>query len=284
MVVSRVAWVVWEDSQSFAGQDGGLMPEDLAIDPNVPHIARVYNYWLGGTDNFPADRELAEKFAAANPGVIDGVRNNRAFLGRAVEYLTARGIRQFLDIGAGIPTADNVHEVAQRNAPDSRVLYVDNDPLSVSHGRALLAAHPAAGVDYVSGELRDPDTLLTEAADRLDLTRPLALMLISVLHCIPDSSDPAAIVARLMDAVPSGSYLTISHPASDIHAKQIAAGTAVLNRSLNPPVTYRTYDQVLAFFNGFELVEPGLVTNSRWRPRPGADTRSFSSWAGMARK
>jgi hypothetical protein len=255
------------------------------IDPNVPHIARVYNYWLGGKDNFPVDRELAEKFIAADPGVIEGVRGNRAFLGRAVEFLTRdAGVRQFFDIGAGIPAADNTHEVAQRNAPDCRVLYVDNDPISISHGRALLATHPARNVDYIGGDLRDPGNLLLAAADDLDFSEPVGVMMLSLLHCIPDADDPAGLVAQVIDAIPPGSYLAISHPASDIHAEQIAAGSAVLNRSLSPPIAFRPYDQVLRFFNGLELVEPGLVTHSQWRPRPGADTKMYSSWAGVARK
>jgi hypothetical protein len=263
------------------------MPEPFQadVDPTVPHIARVYNYWLGGTDNFPVDRELAEKFIAADPGVIEGVRGNRRFLGRAVEFLTREaGIRQFLDIGAGIPAADNVHEVAQRNAPDCRILYVDNDPISISHGRALLGERPADKVDYIDGDLREPGNLLLAAADHLDFSQPVAVMMLSLLHCIPDTLDPAGLVAKIMAAVPEGSYLAISHPASDIHAEQIAAGTAVLNKSLNPPISFRDYDHVLSFFNGLELVEPGLVTHSRWRPPPGADTRLFSSWAGVARK
>jgi hypothetical protein len=265
----------------------GTPPDDFPtdIDPNVPHIARVYNYWLGGQDNFPADRELAEKFIAADPGVIEGVRGNRRFLGRAVEFLTREaGIRQFLDIGAGIPAADNVHEVAKRNAPDSRVLYVDNDPISISHGRALLARHPAEGVDYIDGDLREPDNLLVAAADYLDFSEPVAVMLLSILHCVPDADDPPRLVGQLTGALPAGSHLTISHPASDIHAEQIAAGSAVLNKSLNPPISFRPYDQVLKCFNDLELVEPGLVTHSRWRPRPGADTKAYSSWAGVARK
>ncbi len=263
------------------------MPEGLPADinPNVPHIARVYNYWLGGKDNFPVDRELAERFIAADPGVIEGVRGNRRFLGRAVEFLTREaGIRQFLDIGAGIPAADNVHEVAKRNAPDCRVLYLDNDPISISHGRALLADHPADGVTYIEGDLRRPEDLLLAAADYLDFSQPVAVMLLSILHCVPDADDPAHLVGQLVEAVPAGSHLAISHPASDIHAEQIAAGTAVLNRSLNPPISFRPYDQILRFFNQLELVEPGLVTHSRWRPRPGADTKLYSSWAGVARK
>jgi hypothetical protein len=259
------------------------MPED--IDPNVPHIARVYNYWLGGTDNFPVDRELAERFIAADPDVILGVRRHRAFLIRAVEFLTREaGIRQFLDIGTGIPTAENVHEVAQRNVPGCPVLYVDNDPISIGHGRNLLAEHPAEHVEYIDADLRDPETLLIAARDHLNFDEPVGLMLLSVLHCIPDSDEPARIVRKLIDAVPAGSHVTISHPASGIHADQIAAGSALLNKSLSSPVAFRPYDRVLSFFNGLELIDPGLVSHSQWRPHPGADTKPYSAWAGVARK
>jgi len=263
------------------------MGEDFraGINTGVPHISRVYDYWLGGTNNYPADRELAEKFIAADPGVIEGVRNNRAFLSRAVEFLARQaGVRQFLDIGAGIPSVDNVHEVAQRHADGTTVLYVENDPIALSHGRALLAEHPAEAVEFLDADLRDPANLLAQASEKLDFTEPVALLLLSVLHCIPDSDDPAAIVRCLLDAVPAGSYLAISHPASDIHKFEIEEGAAVLNRSLSAPVTFRSRDQVLSFFNGLELLEPGLVTHSRWRPRPGAETRWHSSWAGMAKK
>jgi hypothetical protein len=263
------------------------MPEGFpaGIDPDVPHIARVYNYWLGGKDNFPVDRELAERFIAADPGVIEGVRSNRAFLIRAVEFLTREaGIRQFLDIGTGIPAADNVHEVASRNAPGCRVLYVDNDPISISHGRTLLAEHPAEHADYIDADLRDPRNLLLAAAEHLDFSEPVGLMMLSVLHCIPDTDEPAGLVSELIEAVPAGSYVAISHPASDIHAEQIAAGSAVLNKSLSSPVAFRSHEKVLSFFNDLELVEPGLVTHSQWRPRPGADTKPYSSWAGVARK
>jgi len=254
------------------------------IDTSVPHIARVYDYWLGGSNNFPADRELAEKFIAADPGVIEGVRNNRAFLSRAVEYLAKEaGIRQFLDVGAGIPSVDNVHEVAQRNAPECQVLYVENDPIALSHGRALLDEQPADGVEYLDADLRDPGNLLTETAEKLDLTQPVGVLLLSVLHCIPDSDNPTAIVGTLMDAMPPGSFLAISHPASDIHADKIAAGSAVLKGSMSP-LTFRPHETVLGFFNGLCLLEPGLVTHSRWRPKPGADTSRYSSWAGVAQK
>jgi hypothetical protein len=255
------------------------------LDTNVPHIARVYNYWLGGKDNFAADRELAEKFLALDPMARAGVRSNRAFLGRAVKYLAAEaGIRQFLDIGTGIPTADNTHEVAQRAAPDSRIVYVDNDPIVLTHARALLSSNPAGATDYIDADLRDTAAILAKAAETLDFREPIAVILVGVLHCIPDQADPAAIVARLMRAVPYGSYLTISHPASDIHAREMAAGSAMMNQSLAAPVTFRPREQVERYFDGLTLLEPGLVATTQWRPLPGADTTPLPGWVGVARK
>jgi hypothetical protein len=202
-----------------AGWQGVGMPLDgdepldtgVPLDTTVPHIARVYDYWLGGKDNFAADRELAEKFMAADPSVTAGVRSNRAFLGRAVHYLvTEAGIRQFLDIGTGIPAADNTHEVAQRVDPSARVVYVDNDPIVLIHARALLASHPAGATDYIDADLRDVGTILAAAARTLDFSQPVAVMLIGVLHCIPDEDYPGQLVATLMEAAAPGSYLALS--------------------------------------------------------------------------
>jgi S-adenosyl methyltransferase len=263
------------------------MPDDLraAIDTSVPHIARVYNYWLGGKDNYAVDRELAEKFLTADPAAIAGVRSNRAFLGRAVRFLAAQaGIRQFLDVGTGIPTADNTHEVAQHYAPESRIVYVDNDPIVLVHARALLTSDPAGATAYIDADARDTATVLAEAAATLDFSAPIAVMLVGLLHCIPDADDPAGLVSRLMSAVPSGSYLTISHPASDIHAEEMAKGSAMMNRSLANPVTFRPRPAVERLFDGFELVEPGLVSTTQWRPHLGADTTPMPGWAGVARK
>jgi S-adenosyl methyltransferase len=271
-----------------AGRDGepasgqGVPPE---FDTSVAHISRVYNYWLGGKDNFAADRELAEKFIAADPAVIAGVRANRAFLGRAVYYLAAEeGIRQFLDIGTGIPTANNTHEVAQRTAPGARVVYVDNDPIVLTHARALLTSDPAGATDYLEADLRDTGTILADAARTLDFSQPTAVMLVGVLHCIPDADDPPAIVAQLMEAVPAGSYLVISHPATDIQAEQMAAGSAVLNQALAGPITFRSRAGVERLFDGLDLVEPGLVSTSQWRAGPGTLARPMNAWAGVARK
>jgi hypothetical protein len=258
--------------------------EPPSFDTSVAHIARVYDYWLGGKDNFAADRKLAQEFMAADPFVTMGVRSNRAFLGRAVRYLAAEaGVRQFLDIGTGIPAADNTHEVAQRAAPDARIVYVDNDPIVLAHARALLTSDPAGATDYLDADLRDTDAILAAAARTLDFTRPVAIMLIGVLHCVPDADDPGQIVARLVSAVPPGSFLAISHPASDIHPDGMAKGAALMNRSMVGSITFRPRDQVAAMFGDLELVEPGLVSTTQWRPEPGVGTRPLPGWAGVAR-
>jgi SAM-dependent methyltransferase len=255
------------------------------FDITVPHISRVYDYWLGGKDNFAADRELGEQTLLAYPNIVDSVRANRAFLVRSVRFLTTEmGIRQFLDIGAGLPTADNIHEVAQREAPDSRVVYADNDPVVLTHARALLRSTPEGALAYLDADLRDPDTILAEAAETLDFSKPIAVMLIGVLHCIPDADDPAGLVRRLLDAVPPGSYLVIAHPASDIHANQIGAATKRLNQVMADPVTMRSHAQVARFFDGLDLVEPGLVQVHRWRADPADPDSELANYGAVARK
>jgi hypothetical protein len=256
------------------------------LDTSVAHPARVYDYWLGGKDNFAADREAAERVLAAAPGLRFRVQANRAFLARAVRYLAEEaGIRQFLDVGTGIPSANNTHEVAQEVAPDSRVVYVDNDPIVLVHARALLASGPQGATQYVEGDLRDAGPIMTAAASTLDLTQPVALMLLGILHLIQDSEDPYRIVADLMDALPSGSYLALSHPAIDIHAAQAEAQRRY-NERVSTPQTLRTREQVARFFDGLELVPPGLVYVHAWRPGPGdpglPDT--VSAHGGVARK
>src|SRR5215510_3571228 len=250
----------------------GIFPgskQSADIDTTIAHPARVYDYWLGGKDNFAADREAAERVLAVAPGLRFRVHANRAFLGRATRYLAAEaGIRQFLDIGTGIPAAGNTHEVAQRAAPDSRVVYVDNDPIVLLHAQALLRGSPEGATDYLQADLRDPGVILDRAAAVLDFGRPVAVMLLGVLHLIQDAEDPWDIVARLMAATPAGSFLTISHPAIDIHHTQ-ADAQRVYNERVATPQTLRTREQVARFFTGLELVEPGLVQVHQWRPDPG---------------
>jgi hypothetical protein len=260
--------------------------EIARLDTGVPHIARVYDYCLGGKDNFASDREAAKEFIKAMPDIMLGVREARAFLARAVEFLARdAGVRQFLDIGTGLPTANNTHEVAQRVAPDSRIVYVDTDPLVLAHARALLTSAPEGQTAYIDADLRDIDAILGAAGDVLDFSRPVAIMLIGVLHCIPDEDGPYEIVARLMASVPPGSYLVLGHPASDVQAAATAKATSGLNTRLTAPVTFRPREQVAKFLDGLQVLEPGLVQYPQWRPGLGSSSaRPVSAWCAVARK
>ncbi len=251
------------------------------------HSARVYNYWLGGKDTYAVDREAAEQAIAANPGIVADVRANRAFLARAVRYLAGQaGISQFLDIGTGLPTAGNTHEVAQAVVPSARVVYVDNDPIVLAHARALLTSTQAGATAYLSADLRDTRLILDRAARTLDLRQPVALMLLIVLHLIPDADDPANIVSSLVEALPAGSYLVLAHPASDIRPAQMVEMTRRVNdRMIGTVATMRTLTEVTRFFAGLELLEPGVVQPQQWRPDPGVrDPDQVTAWCGVARK
>ena len=270
----------WFAPVSAAGNPAG-------IDTSVAHIARVYDFWLGGKDNYAADRAAAEEAITAYPTILASVRAQRAFLGRAVRYLTAEaGLRQFLDIGTGLPSADNTHEVAQRAAPESRVVYVDNDPIVLAHARALLTSRPEGATAYVDADVRDTGMILREAAAVLDFTEPVALLMFGLLHCIPDDDDPAGIVAQLLAAVPGGSYLAIAHPASDVHASQVRTAVARVNTLMAEKVTMRSQAQVSSFFAGLELVPPGVVQLHRWRPGPEGPVPDgeLANYGGVARK
>ena len=276
-----------EDAPRAGEPDDVPAPLDnrRAFDTSVAHQARIYDYWLGGKDNFAADRKAAEEAAATYPGVVTGARANRQFLARAVHHLAADvGIRQFLDIGTGIPTVNNTHEVAQAAAPDSRVVYVDYDPVVLLHAHALLASNDQGLVEYVDADLRDTDTILEQASRILDFSRPVAIMLIAILHAIPDDDDPYQIVAKLMDAVPSGSYLIMSHVASDIDPEQIAGATARLNQVSRQHFTLRDHAQVLRFFDGLELLEPGVVRVEDWRASELESRYRSAVWGGVGRK
>ena len=256
------------------------------LDTSVPHIARVYDYWLGGKDNFAADRELGDRTLAAYPNLVFSVRANRAFLARTVRFLAAEaGIPQFLDIGTGIPTANNTHEVAQRAAPRSRIVYVDNDPIVLSHARALLTSRPEGACAYIDADLREPDKILAAAADTLDFTQPVAVMLLAVLQFVIDDAEVSAIVNRLMGACVPGSFLTISHPASDIDAEQHTEMVRRLNESVAEKVELRDRAGVARLFAGLELAEPGVVRAPQWRPDSDLEAASPAVlWAGLARK
>jgi S-adenosyl methyltransferase len=260
--------------------------EHPSFDSSIAHIARVYNYWLGGKDNYAADRAAGDAVIESYPYVVAGVRANRAFLARTVRYLAGEaGIRQFLDIGTGIPTASNTHEVAQAIAPGSRVVYVDNDPIVLAHARALLTSTPEGVTDYIEADFRDAATILRQAAHTLDFSRPVAVMLVAILHLIGDEDDPYGTVATLMDTVAPGSYLTVSHLASDIAARARAEATERLRVLMHEKQTLRSRDEVARFFAGLEMVEPGVVRIPEWRPESEADAASPSAlWGGMGRK
>jgi hypothetical protein len=256
------------------------------IDPTVAHIARIQDYWLGGKDHFEVDRVAGDEAIAQLPDMIASVRNTRAFLGRTVRFLAEeKGIRQFLDIGTGIPAASNTHEVAQGVAPESRIVYVDNDPMVLAHARALLTSSPEGQCAYIDADIRDPETILNTAAEVLDFTEPVGVVLMAVLQFVPDDDDPHRIVRRLMAAVPPGSYLVISHPASDIQTAAMAGMASRLNEFMAQRVKPRGRQQVTAFFDGLDLVEPGVIRCPEWRPRRPADAKGKSTmWGGVARK
>ena len=257
------------------------------IDTGVAHIARVYDFWLGGTNNFAADREAAGRVIEAYPDIRVSVRAQRAFLGRAVHFLAAEaGIRQFLDIGTGLPSAGNTHEVAQRASQQARIVYVDNDPIVLSHARALLTSTPEGACAYLDADLRDTPRILREAAATLDFSAPVAVLLMGVLHCIPDDEDPAGLVARLLAAVPSGSYLVVAHPASDVRPAQVGKAATRLNEVMAGGVTLRSREAVGRFLAGLDLVPPGLVQLHRWRPgQAGPElVHDLANYGAVARK
>ena len=256
------------------------------FDTSVPHIARVYDYWLGGTDNFPADRAMGERTLQAYPNLAYSVRANRAFLARAVRYLAGQaGIRQFLDIGTGIPTANSTHEVAQRVAPESRIVYVDHDPVVLAHAKQLLTSTPQGASAYLDGDLRDPDAILAAAAQTLDFGQPVAVMLIAVMHFIGDDAEAGAIVNRMMEPCVPGSFLTISHAASDIDAEQMAEMVRRLNETTAEKTTLRDRAGVTRLFDGLELAEPGVIRAAEWRPDTEAEAASPAAlWGGVACK
>jgi trans-aconitate methyltransferase len=271
----------------WSNQPGGD-PEPPEFDTSVAHIARVYDFWLGGKDNYAADREAGEEVIRGYPDTASSVRANRAFLRRAVRYLAAEaGIRQFLDIGTGLPSADNTHEVAQRVAPESKVLYVDNDPVVLAHARALLTSSEQGVTGYLSADARDTGKILAEAAGMLDFSRPVAVMLVAVLHCVGDQDDPRALVGRLVQAVAPGSFLVISHPPSDMQAQAPGLTDSVrrLSELMAQKVTPRSREQVTGFFDGLEILEPGVVPVQQWRPDSDAEASARAGmWGGVGRK
>ena len=276
--------------------DGAAVPggvndgDDTAgtgIDTTVPHSARIWNYWLGGKDNFAVDRAAGDAWEATFPGMREIARASRAFLTRSIQYLAQdAGIRQFLDVGTGLPTADNTHQVAQRIAPEARIVYVDNDPLVLAHARALLTSTPEGATAYIHADLRDPDKIVSEAADTLDFNQPVGLILSGVLGHVVDIDEARSIVRDLMGALPSGSYLSLNDGTSVIAREELEQATQDYNDSGAMPYVQRTPEEIASFFDGLVLVEPGVVSCPRWQPdpAPGDLPAELDAFGGVGRK
>ena len=266
-----------------------MSPEipDPKIVTSVPHNARIWNYWLGGKDNYPVDREMGEQIRSFFPEIVDNAVADRHFLVRTVTFLARQeGIRQFLDIGTGLPTHNNTHEVAQSVAPGARVVYVDNDPLVLTHARALLTGTDQGATDYVDADLRDPEGILAAAGKTLDLTRPVALMLLGVVNFVADDAEVRSVLDQLMGALAPGSYLVVSHPTDDIDEERAHQVAAAWNEKGTPKLTIRGAAGIEALFDGLELLEPGVVSCSLWRPEPTevGEIRPVAEYGGVARK
>ena len=258
----------------------------LASYASIAHVARVYDYLLGGKDNFAVDREAAEQAMRINPDIVPTARANRAFGARTTGFLVGQaGLRQFLDIGAGMPASNNIHEAAQSIAPESRIVYVDHDPIVLTHARALLSSVPEGVTDYIEADLREPGKILAEAAQTLDFNRPVAIMLTAILHLIPDRDDPYDLVSQLVNAVAPGSYVVISHAASDIDTGAMISMANRLNELMAQQAVPRTHREVAAFFAGLELLEPGLVRIPEWRPASVSESAVRAQmWGAVGRK
>jgi hypothetical protein len=265
-------------------EDKEVAPPGVNI--NVPHSARIYDYWLGGKDNFAVDRAVGEAMMKAIPGMRYMAGENRKFVHRAAHVLANMGIEQFLDIGTGIPTRPNLHEIAQKENPKTRVVYVDNDPIVLVHARALMISSSEGRSEYISADIRDPDSILNNEvlSDTLDFTKPIGLTLIAILMLLADDDDPWAKVAALRDEMPSGSYLAITHPTADFNPDEV---TAAVDAATGAGMTLvaRNEEAVKRFFGDWEMLQPGLVPVSSWRPDEEVhDPKAAYYWSGVARK
>jgi len=274
---------VTQDSPGAATKGGGKL---AGFDTGVANAARMWNYWIGGKDNFRADREAGEQVLEAMPALPVVAQMLRRFLITSVDELSAAGVRQFLDIGTGLPTADNTHDVAQRAAPESRIVYVDHDPVVISHARALLTSSAAGKTDYIQADLRDWPAISAAAQRTLDFSRPVAVLLIAVLHFILDEEDPRRLISRMMADLAPGSYLVIAHAASDIQAGTAAAMAQSYNATSSLTITPRDGATVARFFDGLEMVSPGLMPLDQWRGSGPATTAEsgLSCYCGIGRK
>lgn len=257
------------------------------VDTSIPQAARFWDFLLGGKDHYEVDRAVGEQVLGIFPQLIDSARADRGFLVRAVTYLVRdAGVRQLLDIGTGLPTANNTHQVAQSFAPESRIVYVDNDPMVLAHARALLVSTPEGATNYLHADVRDYDGILRDAADTLDFERPIGLMLLGIMNYVLDDDTAYGIVSHLVDALPSGSYLAMSHPTAEVHTAAMEESVAFYNASGAPPIRTRTRAQLTRFFEDLELLDPGVVSCSMWRPGPtevGTNVE-VTQYCGVARK
>ncbi|MBV2355284.1 SAM-dependent methyltransferase [Streptomyces sp. J2-1] len=255
------------------------------LNTSVAHNARVWNYWIGGKDNYEVDQRVGEQVAGMFPVIRAVARADRGFLGRTVSHLAGeRGMRQFLDVGTGLPTVDNTHEIAQRVAPDSRIVYVDNDPIVLVHARSLLTSSPEGVTDYIDADVRDPESIVQAAADTLDLSQPVAVMMLGILNFVLDTDEAHDIVRRIMAAVPSGSHLVLTHPTYDaeVGGEGNVAAMEFWNANATPPITARSHARIAAFLDGLDMVEPGLVPCSQWRAE--ADAAPVPQYGAVAVK
>ncbi len=273
------------DSTTPAPDDEGVA-RTARLRTDVSHSARIWNYWLGGKDHYPLDEEVGDQILGFVPALPRSAVADRQFLARAVRHLAGEaGIRQFLDIGTGLPTADNTHEVAQRVAPDARIVYVDNDPLVLTHAHALLTSSREGATDYIEADVHNPETILEGAARTLDLSRPVAITMLGIINFVLDTDEAVAIVRRLLDAVPSGSYLVISHPTTEVDGDAMKSAVEYWNSQGSAPMTLRSRDDLVRLFEGVELLEPGIVSCSRWRPQtPDAEIVEVTHFGGVGRK
>lgn len=270
-------------SQSVDVADSDREKRLSRLNTSVAHNARVWNYWLGGKDNFDVDRQVGDQVHGMFPIIGDVARADRQFLHRAVGFLAGQaGIRQFLDVGTGLPTANNTHEVAQTIAPSSRIVYVDNDPLVLVHARALLVGTAAGATAYIDADVRDPDTILRQAGETLDFTQPVALMMLGILNFVMDTDEAQTIVRHLLAALPSGSYLALTHPTTELNGEANVAAMKFWNENAAPPIRTRAGAEIARFFDGLELVDPGLVSCAQWRPE--GEREQVPQYGGIGRK
>ncbi|MBO1330135.1 SAM-dependent methyltransferase [Streptomyces sp. VRA16 Mangrove soil] len=271
--------------ESLSPDEGTARTARLRTD--VSHSARIWNYWLGGKDNYPVDEEVGEQILGFVPALPRSAVADRQFLARAVKFLVAKaGMRQFLDIGTGLPTVDNTHEVAQRTDPSCRIVYVDNDPIVLRHATALLTSTPEGATDYIEADLHDPDAILEGAARTLDFSKPVALTMLGVVNFVMDTDEAQAIVHKLLAALPSGSHLVISHPTTEVDGEAMTQAVQYWNGQGSAPMTLRSRAELLRLFEGVELLEPGVVSCSRWRPDldDASTIVDVTHFCGVARK